>query len=187
MTVDVALQRGRVAFDARSWEDAFACLAAADQASPLQPEDLETLATSAYLTGRYEPCTDLWARAHQQYVRRGADERAAGCAFWLAFTLVNRGDFARAGGWVSRGVELLEHGRIDCVQQGYLLMLTGIQALMQGDAERALPTILHGGRSPTASPTPTSRSCPGSATARRCSSSTGPTRQSRCSTVSWWR
>jgi len=142
VTIAEQLARGREAFDTRSWERAHACLAAADQASPLEPEDLETLATAAYLTGRHEPCTDLWVRAHRGYVSRGDPEQAAGCAYWLAFTLVNRGEFALAAGWVSRGVELLDIGTRDCVQRGYLLMLTGIQALMQGDAERALPTIL---------------------------------------------
>ncbi len=137
-----SLLRGRAAFGARSWEIAHTCLSAADQDTPLEPKDLETLATAAYLTGRHEPCTDLWARAYQQYVRRGDHEQAAGCAYWLAFTLVNRGDFARAAGWVGRGIELLDDGNRDCVQRGYLLGLTGIQALMQGDAERALPTIL---------------------------------------------
>ena len=141
MTPD-QLERGRAAFEGRSWEDAFANLAAADRASPLEPGDLETLATAAYLTGRQQQCTDLWTRAHREFVRRNDDERAAGCAFWLAFTLVNRGEFARAAGWVGRGVELLDDGTRDCVQRGYLLMLTGIQALMQGDAVQALSTIL---------------------------------------------
>jgi hypothetical protein len=88
VTIAEQLARGREAFDTRSWERAHACLAAADQASPLEPEDLETLATAAYLTGRHEPCTDLWVRAHRGYVSRGDPEQAAGCAYWLAFTLV---------------------------------------------------------------------------------------------------
>lgn len=136
------LELGRAAFAANSWADAFTFLAAADEASPLGPDDLETLASAAYLTGRHDLCTDAWARAHRAFATQGDDERAAGCALWLAFTLVNRGEFARAAGWVGRAVELLEGGTRDCAQRGFLLALTAVQSLMQGDAEHALPTIL---------------------------------------------
>ena len=137
------LRRGRAAFDARSWHDAYDSLAAADAASPLDPEDLELLATAAYLTARYVPCTDLWGRAYRGFVERGDDERAAGAAFWMAFTLLNRGEGELAAGWVGRGIELLDaDGGRNCVQRGFLLGMVGIQALMQGDPERALPIML---------------------------------------------
>ncbi len=46
------LNRGRDAFRRRAWTDAYVVLAAADQDEPLQPDDLERLATAAYLIGK---------------------------------------------------------------------------------------------------------------------------------------
>ena len=67
----------------------------------------------------------LWARAHHEFLRRGDAERAARCAFWLAFSLLNQGELARGGGWLARARRLLDDGRRDCVEQGYLLVAGG--------------------------------------------------------------
>ena len=58
-----ALSRGKELLDQQAWADAYAQLSAADQASPLEPEDLELFATTAYLLGRDEESSELWARA----------------------------------------------------------------------------------------------------------------------------
>ncbi len=97
------LDRGRESFGRQAWGDAFALLSAADRASPLAAEDLERLATAAYLTGRDEDCAVAGARAHHEFLRRGSLERAVRCAFWLAFSFFNRGEVARGSGWVARG------------------------------------------------------------------------------------
>ena len=47
-------------------------------------EDLELLATAAYLVGKDNDSADVWARAHHECLRRGDGVRAARCAFWLA-------------------------------------------------------------------------------------------------------
>ena len=47
-----ALMRGREAAQRLAWADAHAALSLADQSSPLAAEDLELLATAAYLLGR---------------------------------------------------------------------------------------------------------------------------------------
>ena len=44
------------------------------------------------------------------------------CAFWVAFNLLNRGELARAGGWLARGRRILDEGGHDCVERGYLLV-----------------------------------------------------------------
>ena len=89
------------------WIEAYQRLHEADAAAHLQPNDLEALATSAHLIGR-DDSTEIWARAHQDHLARGDSVRAAGSAFWLAFTLVNQGDLARASGWIGRAVRLLD-------------------------------------------------------------------------------
>jgi hypothetical protein len=89
------LNRGRDAFCGRAWTDAYLLLAAADRYEPLQPDDLERLATAAYLIGKDAESMEIWTRAHQEFLRRAAIARAARCAFWLAFALMHRR--ARAG------------------------------------------------------------------------------------------
>src|SRR5687767_251455 len=102
MTTTDMLERGRESFGRRAWRDAYAQLSAADREAALGHEDLERLAVAAHLVGRYEDCADAWTRAHHENVRLGDAQRAARCAFWLAFGLLNRGEFARAGGWLAR-------------------------------------------------------------------------------------
>jgi hypothetical protein len=51
MTTADTLDRGRESFGRRAWADAFVELFAADRETPLSPEDLEWLATAAYLVG----------------------------------------------------------------------------------------------------------------------------------------
>ena len=96
------LVQGRSAFAAHAWADAYERLSAADRQAPLEPGDLERLATAAYLVGRDDESAELWARAHHELLGRGETGRAARCAFWLAFGLLNRGESARGGGWVAR-------------------------------------------------------------------------------------
>ncbi|HZD00779.1 MAG TPA: LuxR C-terminal-related transcriptional regulator [Actinomycetes bacterium] len=141
MTTVETLDRGRESFERRVWADAFVKLSAADRETPLAPEDLERLATAAYLVGRDADSDDSWARAHHQWLRLGGAEGAARCAFWLAFGLLNRGELARGGGWLARARRLLDDGQLDCVEQGYLLMPLAIQRFGEGDAATAYATF----------------------------------------------
>jgi tetratricopeptide (TPR) repeat protein len=137
MTTSDALDRARESYGRQAWSDACARFAAADQESPLEPEDLERLATAAYLLGRDDDSADGWARAYHELLRRNDPERAARCAMWLASGLLMRGELARAGAWIARARGLLDDGERDCVERGYLLVLVGHQRLMEGDAEAA--------------------------------------------------
>jgi tetratricopeptide (TPR) repeat protein len=112
-------------------------LAAADSDEPLPLEDLERLATAAYLIGKDAESAEIWTRAHQEFLGRGAVARAARCAFWLAFGLMHQGERARAGGWITRARELLDNARQDCVEQGYLLLPIALQRVFAGDAAGA--------------------------------------------------
>ncbi|HEX4776792.1 MAG TPA: DNA-binding response regulator, partial [Acidimicrobiia bacterium] len=85
------LEQGRDAFDRQAWGRAYERLASAAEAEPLEVDDLERLASAAYLTGRSRESSDVWAGAHQECARLGEIARAARCAFWLAFGLLNSG------------------------------------------------------------------------------------------------
>ena len=141
MTTADTLDRGRESFRRRAWADAFDKLSAADQETPLAPEDLERLATAAYLVGRDADSDEVWARAHLEWLRLGAADRAARCGFWLAFRLLLRGEVARGGGWVARARRLLDDGDLDGVEQGYLLVPEALQRLAGGDAAAAYATF----------------------------------------------
>ena len=133
MTTAEARARGRVSFGRRAWADAFAELSAADREAPLEPEDLERLATAAYLVGSDEDSVEVWERAHHELLSRGDVPRAARCAGWLVFVLMNGGEFARAGGWLARARRLLDDGQRDCAERGHLLVPVAFQRAFEGD------------------------------------------------------
>jgi DNA-binding CsgD family transcriptional regulator len=118
-----AVEQGREAFAQRAWKDAHAELSAAGE---LGGEDLERLATAAYLLGDEVEYLAVLERAHQAHVEEGAVERAVRCAFWLGLILSLRGDAAQASGWLARAQRLL--GERDCVERGYLRLLATLNA-----------------------------------------------------------
>src|SRR6266536_3253673 len=137
MTAFDAVERGRAAFARRAWLDAYDQLSAAGREAPLGLEDLERSAVAAFLVGRDGDSFDAWGRAHQACLHVGDAARAARCAFWLAFGLLNRGEATRGGGWLARARRLLDEARRDCVEKGYLLVPAGIQSFAAGDLAAA--------------------------------------------------
>jgi len=141
MSTIEALDLGRAAFGRRAWGEAYVQLSAADHDAPLEPEDLERLAMAAHLIGRDADSADIWVRAHHAFLRRGEAQRATRCAFWLAFWLMIQGERDQSGGWLTRARRLLDDGRRDCVEQGYLLVPRALQILAEGDARTAYATF----------------------------------------------
>jgi hypothetical protein len=135
------IEAGRDSFRRQAWTEAFARLSAADQETPLQPEDLDLLGKAAHLLGKDEAATMVAQRAHHRYLELGDPVGAARCAFWLGFGLLEIGEFAQGGGWVARAQRLLDEGQHDCVEQGYLLLPDGIRQHAQGDAAAAYATF----------------------------------------------
>src|SRR5215217_4070488 len=127
------IDRGRASFAQGAWREAYALLSAADGEAGLDLEDLERLGAVAYLLGRDEEAVDVWGRAHRQGLRVGDIRRAAGCAFWSAFVLLNKGEVARGGGWVHRGQRLLDDADLDCVERGYLRYAASVRLAFEGD------------------------------------------------------
>jgi DNA-binding CsgD family transcriptional regulator len=136
-SADDAVVRGREACLQRAWEDAYQHLSAADREEPLAAEDLDRLATAAYLIGRLDAADAAWERTHHAFLVRGDTAPAVRCGFWLGLTLFLRGEQARGGGWMARAQHLLEAGALDCVEQGYVRIPMALHALGGGDAESA--------------------------------------------------
>ena len=87
------------------WGDAYRSLTGAE---PLDAEDLERLATAAYMLGREDEYLDALERAHHAHLEAGAAPRAVRCAFWLSMTQLMRGERGRSEGWFARAERLLE-------------------------------------------------------------------------------
>ena len=137
MTTAGALDRGRQAFEAQAWSEAYAQLHAADQEAPLEPDDLLSLALASILTGRDEESDAVLARAHEQFLARGEIARAAQSAIWLGMSLVNALEIVRGSAWIARAERLLDDSALDCVERGWLLLPRARQLLDQGDVRSA--------------------------------------------------
>src|SRR5262245_5479695 len=139
MTTSTQLDLAHAAFDRREWTAAAAAFVAADAAGPLDSRDLGVGGLSAHLSGDDDTAIALMTRSHQAAMAAGDTEFAAQMAFWLGMLLADRGDFAVAGGWLSRAQRIVEESGVDTVVQGYLISAAAIRALESGDPQAALP------------------------------------------------
>src|SRR5262249_35549282 len=108
----------------------------ADEEASLRPEDVESLAMAAQLSGRDAECNELLVRAHQDYLSAGNVRGAARCTISLGFNLSFAGEYAQAGGWLARARRLLAD-QPECVEHGYLLLPEGFRCAMQGETDAA--------------------------------------------------
>jgi DNA-binding NarL/FixJ family response regulator len=127
MADEVEIRRGREAFAERSWQAAHAHLARAADTGSLGGDDLELLATAAYMLGREEEWTSHLERAHHAHLDAGEPLRAARCATWIGLGLALRGELGPATGWWSRAQRITERESKPSVEQGYLLLPVMIQ------------------------------------------------------------
>jgi DNA-binding CsgD family transcriptional regulator len=134
------LERGRDSYAARAWAAAHESLSGADRSAPLGAADVELLATSAYMLGRYDDYLSCLERAHQTHLDAGEALRAARCAFWVGVNLANRGEMGRASGWLGRAQRLVDREEGDCVERGYLLLPLVLQQAGGGDYADAAAT-----------------------------------------------
>jgi len=127
------LECARGCFGRQAWAEARDLFLAVDRESPLAPEDLERLAVAEYLLGREAESRDSWARAHQEWLRRGDAAHAARAAFWVIYGLMEIHATAEISGWISRATRILEDCGRDCVERGYLCFPTAFLAIARGD------------------------------------------------------
>jgi hypothetical protein len=131
------LQRARSSYARRDWADAFRALSRADQIVPLEANDLERLATAAYLIGRDDGYLTALDRAYRLRLETGEHRLAVRCAFWIGLRLLFRGETSQANGWLGRARRFLVTQEQDCAEWGYVLVPTVEQHLAAGDHQGA--------------------------------------------------
>jgi len=100
----------------------------------LEPEDIERLASAAYLIGNEADAKTMWMRLHHEFVDRDEFTSAARIGFWLSLNFLISGDIAQANGWLSRSQRLIKDGA-DCAAHGYGCMVTGLMAMGGGNID----------------------------------------------------
>ncbi|HEX6711469.1 MAG TPA: LuxR C-terminal-related transcriptional regulator [Rubrobacter sp.] len=131
------LGRGREFHARRAWMDAYKAFSGADQGAQLGAEELELLATSAFMIGLDDDFLGYLERAHHAYLDAGETMRAVRCAFWVGINLALRGEMSRATGWLGRAQRLVEREGSDCVERGYLLLPSMLRHEASGNWEAA--------------------------------------------------
>jgi DNA-binding CsgD family transcriptional regulator len=138
------LQRGRASCARGAWLEGHDALSGADRSQPLGAEDLELLATAAYLLGRDEEYITHLERVHHLQLEAGEPLRAARAAFWIGMHLMLGGEMGRGGGWLGRAQRLIEGGPPECVERGLLLMPLAFQQEAAGNFDAAAATAGQG-------------------------------------------
>ena len=134
------LERGRRSYADSAWADARESFSRADELASLAADDLELLATTAYMLGDEEACRRALERACHSYEEARTPRRAVRCAFWIGMQLAVRGEMGPAAGWLGRAQRLLDREDEECVEHGYMLMPVAIQHESEGDWEGAAET-----------------------------------------------
>ena len=132
------LARGRECHRRRAWGDAYHALKCADGDGALDADDLDRLATAAYLTGRDLEFIQILERLHRLHVESDDRPRAARSAYWLALMCMLRGENGRSSAWTTRGERLVEDR--DCVERGYLAIAVAEHQLREGRSDAAHAT-----------------------------------------------
>jgi DNA-binding CsgD family transcriptional regulator/tetratricopeptide (TPR) repeat protein len=141
-----AIEDARAACESCRWGEARRLLARVEVAA-LDVDDLDRVATAAYLTGHDEEGFAYWIRAYQICANQGAVHRAANFGMKLAQGLGFKGDLGRCSGWVDRTRRLLEDAGIDCVEQGYLEHALAMGRLFEaGDVAGARAHFVQAGK-----------------------------------------
>jgi DNA-binding CsgD family transcriptional regulator len=138
------LERARRAYERRDWAVAYDRLTAADGAAgeeaggepgatALGADELQALATAAYLVGDNDACIRALQRGYRQQVDGGNILGAVRFAFWLALVLNVRGEVAVGSGWAARAERLLADQPEDVVERGYLRIHDFFRCLEHAD------------------------------------------------------
>ena len=131
------LERARDAYASRAWLEAYEAFSRADQAAPLEVEDLELLTTATLMLGRDDDAIGILERAHHRYLERGETLRAVRAATWIGMNLAYRGAVGPASGWLGRAQRLLDQEPGESAEHGYLLIPLVFRHEAAGEFEEA--------------------------------------------------
>ena len=129
------LRLGRRYAGNKAWADAFEALAGADRESPLSADDLDLLATCAYMAGEDAAYRETLDRAYHERLALGESRCAARCAFWLGLAYLFAGQGGRGAGWLANAEQLLVNEPRPCAEAGFLSVPLAEQLL--GDKKHA--------------------------------------------------
>src|SRR5579883_137824 len=135
------LVEARECYARRRWREAYAHYQTAAAEVALDLDDMEQFAIVAHLLGREEGSRELLSRGYRDAIRAGLHGRAARFAFWVAHSLMFESRTGEASGWIARARQLVAGQDRDCVEQGYLLMWSGLEQLQAGEFATALATL----------------------------------------------
>ncbi|WP_341359876.1 LuxR C-terminal-related transcriptional regulator [Georgenia sp. M64] len=138
MTVEELADLGRQALARKEWAAGYADLHAARLRGDISAEDLRELARAAFLLGRDDEGCQLFDEAYHAFEIAGDPEQAGRCAFWVGFSLLNRGHQAEAGGWLARAQRIADEQPGSGVLGGYVTIPHAMRALYTGAPEAAL-------------------------------------------------
>ena len=108
-----AVERGRLAYDARDWPACAEALAAAEREAPLDLVDLRRLGVAQFLAGDPRGSLETLARGHRAALAAQHWTAATETAFWHAWMLYVAGEHARATGWLARARTIAEEHDVD--------------------------------------------------------------------------
>src|ERR1051325_3646540 len=132
------LARGRDAFQREAWSEARSLLAEADREAPLGAEDLERMATAAFLVGEDTASIEALTRAHHSFLEAGDTIHAARIAVWMTFSMFERPALqAQAAGWLARARRLFDDCGSDCAERGFLLCAEAMGRVRASDGAGA--------------------------------------------------
>jgi DNA-binding NarL/FixJ family response regulator len=123
------------------WRSTYDALSVRACRESLAPRELERLGIAAYLTGHESESIEIHSRAHTQALEQGDARQAARSAFWVAFVHLGAQRLSQASGWAARGRRILDEGRHDCVERGYLMLPTALEHAVSGQLPAAQATF----------------------------------------------
>lgn len=122
----------------QKWGETYLQLSRAGEDHTLEPQELETLAVAAYLTGSDTESYGILEQAQQGYLDCAKPERAARCAFWLGLMFMNAGERGRSSGWMAKGERIISNElRKPCPEKDLFLIPAALEALYTGQPARA--------------------------------------------------
>jgi ATP/maltotriose-dependent transcriptional regulator MalT len=131
------LERGRAAFQASRWQDAFDAFREADARGGLAAADLDALGDAAWWLSQLPECISARERAVSSYMAAGNQRQAALVTLRLFYTFSVRGDSPIAGAWLRRAARLLTD-EPQSVAHGHLRLAEARMLRARGDADGEL-------------------------------------------------